>query len=1634
MALFIGRDATGSKSVLSAYGESSKRLATLRKEEEDERKKQEAQRANDEIINNAIQNGEINADGSEKDLLQKAGDFVGGTAKGMVDSVVDRVNDAGDLVGRTVDMVSGAKEQQDKARRDALAETNRLRAEITNKLYDENGNDRPMSEEERTKLKKSADSFAKIAEQELKDMQDVNNTDKEALDTRKHLTNAAETALDVATAGFGSSVIKGAAKQVAKTAFKQGAKETTEQVVKQGALKTAGKNLAAGASLGAAYSGIDTARDADATVGDYAKNMAVGAGVGGGLGVVGAAVLSGVTKGIAKLNAAKNPQEVVKAADELVQEKKQPLQLEAGYRKPDEIKDNIQRLQNGEDDTVFKYTDSTGEDVTSQVGDFDKEIRARESAIRDLEAQAQGIDNNTGKAEMPAQATGGGGKPTLNVGMNVGDKTTLTPRKIKNILKKEFDIDVKKASTQVSDTEPTYIPELSRPLTQDELYRLSELTGQDAIAHHTGETGMLAGPKAKDWGGEFNAEYYLDADGNSFASKTDPSEYTGDTLARNNAAQAVEKLALEVQDLKARQETAFQSLGGVSREIDTKAAATKFKELQEELAQSVEYNKNVQAAATQDMARNIDVDALDAEAARLRAGDVGDDFVKEFKPAETADDVNAMMRDVDPQDSMGFIHGAQELARDRAELTQKLDNLFTQDNYNQAAKQIDDGYFAAKAELEQLPDPIQPAKMEELNNNILQQYDEIDGRRMQDAEQVQNIETRMAATDDLESAMVQRARAIQMSDPDTFRPIDNTAVNKRLQEIEYQKSLAQDAQYESARQTVQEVQSVGMDLKQASKESPVVAKSVDKIADTDTMGLSDNTGKSAGLGWLIGVPTNVMRKFGKTGSEVADVLADAVSKKENLDGVFHSKMEGWGKLVKGKDGTEKIAKALDGDEAALKSLNKNQTQAYTEMKAWFDDYADQLGIPKEGRIKDYLPHIMEGKDFDGVEQSLAYLRAGKKDGVPLTDKQVRDLETSVAGLDANTLAYLASRNSYNSKNGFLKKRKGAKGDYSLDLEKIVTLYHSKASADIAYKPAIAAANDLTPNLTKEQNSYVTAVFNALQGETDTVIEKSIDGALSNLSGITGRNLGGSGTTGRLSRGARNAIYNATIGGNVGSAIRNTQQMVNVFTEVGGKAVLESAPRALAALKKGSPLRDELYRNGVLSNRQGSYLQGGAMPKFKDKSTRALWGMFNTTESLNRATAYFAGKDRHLAKFPDDFAGAEKAGAELAQKTNFKFSAIDIPVAMQGDMAKNFLQMQTYNVQQTQYIAKMLGEAGNVKNIFTKGADGKYKMNLEPQLKLARFIGGNAAFFGTIGAATGMSWEEGVPFLNDIKAGQVPRSPMYQTIFGDGKANKGLVGSIASGTGALFSGDWEQAGKDVDAFARSAARTFVPAGNQAIKSIEGGASAASGVSTTGSGITDTIDKGLSALNGTMPGGNVRFMQGTDAWSKFKATVLGQYSTQEGRDWVDEGMNNVPANLKINGVPASTYIKQLPRQNQEQYVSYYSMKGPAEDAAAKAIGSSKTEYKDKIVSGLKDGSINENQAIRMAADYNSEVIKSMNQYLQGNRNIPSRLYEDLSKNMLLNYQSMSNSAKRTQSLSSLEKELGFMIDDTGEEIQE
>lgn len=1499
------------------------------KDQEEQRQKDEAAKAQQKLIDDAVANGQLNKDGSEKSAMDKVGDIAKAAPGAIWDGITSSYKRIGEGTAEVIGEVTGANQTI----RDNYAKMQQDQID-TIKTAGQKLKDPNVSDEEKARWKALLDKTAKD-DTPFKESQAYNEQQIEKTDPVKAAAAMGSIGLDVITAGTAGVVLKSgrAALKTGQLATKANqaanvvkAAETASKASKSGkVLNTLDKitnpngikqSMASGATLGAAYGplGALETNGSDTTAGDILTGTALGV-VGGGVlgGVVG-----GIGKGISKLLEAKDPKAIQEATQAIVDEAKQkadaPKQLGAGYRDPAEIEADIKAVQDGTDDSLFTYTDTAGNDVTSQVGQFDKEISARKAAIRDLQQQADGIDNNTGEATIPEGV--------------------------------------------------------------------------------------------------------------------DPSTYTGDATGRANASEAISKLQTEIQDLTDQQSKAFDSVGGVQKTLNNDAAKEKFASLQDELATSTDYQNNVKSANNREAAQAIDVNALNKEEADLKAGIVPDEMMKPFAAAKSVDDVQAMMRDVDPQDTKGFIQGGHEINQERMYLDTKMEKLFTKDKYDGEVAMINNSYKNAADEIAQLPPPVQAARMEELNAQVLQQFDDLDARLAKDAPDVEDVTRRLAEQDTLEQAMVHDARAVQLSDPELFRPVDNAKVAQRLEEIKHQKFLASEAPNPlESKQVLTQVVDNGGSIVEEAKTNDAVAKAVDKQVETHAVSALDNTGKTAGLGWLVGTPTRVMEKFGPAGKQVADILRGAVEHKEQLDGAFEYQMGNWGKLIKGKESTEAVARALDGQEGALEKLNGSQKQAYQEIKQWFADQADQLGLPQDARVQDYLPHLFDGKNLDSVERTLAQLRSGKLDGKPLTQAQMKEMEDSLSGIDANTLAYLASKNNYIAKNGFLKKRKGAK-DYSLDLEKIMTAYHNAASTDIAYKPAIASANDITPALTREQNNYVSAVFKSLQGETDTVIEKSIDGALQNLSQLTGKNFGGEGTVSRLSRGTRSAIYNATIGANVGSAIRNTQQMVNVYAEVGGKAVLEAAPRALAALKKDSPMREMLYRNGVLSNRQGSYLQGGAMPSFKDKSTKLLWGMFNTTETLNRATAFFAGYDKHLAKFPNDLAGAEKAGAAMSKKTNFKFSAIDIPVAMQGDMAKNFLQMQTYNVQQSHFILEMLGEAGNLKKVFTKGPDGKFTMNAEPQLKLARFLGGNAAFFGTVGAATGMDWKEAVPFLNDAQNSEVPRSPMTQILFGDNKGQPGLVNTVKSGATSLFTGKWDDAAKDADAFARGAFRTLAPGGNQIVKSVEGVSSAVSGVSTTGSGlIGGTLDKGISAATGTTPSGNVRFSQGDDAWSKFKASVLGQYSTQAGRDWVDEGMKNVPTNLKIDGMDGSAYIKSLPRETQEQYVGYYSTKAAATEQLKNSAGT-KTDSRAKIVDGLKDGSLSETDAIKMADEYNKQVIDAMVPFLAGNQKIPSRLMNDLTKNMLIDVQSAISSSKRTKSLESLQESLSFTVDDMGE----
>lgn len=118
----------------------------------------------------------------------------------------------------------------------------------------------------------------------------------------------------------------------------------------------------------------------------------------------------------------------------------------------------------------------------------------------------------------PAEKRGPGGKwikgsAILNIGLHVGDP--------KNGGYKMSEADVRDAlgrhgaavtgfEVQTSDTEPTAVVSLKRGFSPEHLGRLSIGLKQDAIAQRREDgSGDLEGPKAADWGGKFNPEYFL---------------------------------------------------------------------------------------------------------------------------------------------------------------------------------------------------------------------------------------------------------------------------------------------------------------------------------------------------------------------------------------------------------------------------------------------------------------------------------------------------------------------------------------------------------------------------------------------------------------------------------------------------------------------------------------------------------------------------------------------------------------------------------------------------------------------------------------------------------------------------------------------------------------------------------------------------------------------------------------------------------------------------------------------------------------------------------------------------------------------------------------------------------------------
>lgn len=101
---------------------------------------------------------------------------------------------------------------------------------------------------------------------------------------------------------------------------------------------------------------------------------------------------------------------------------------------------------------------------------------------------------------------------SINVGLNTNDGGTITDKLVTEILKKEFKVNIVKSAIHQSGTEPTFVAKLSRKLTDEELYKLTEMTKQDAIPQLSNGFGKMTNIGKESWG-DFNPKYFMNLEG-----------------------------------------------------------------------------------------------------------------------------------------------------------------------------------------------------------------------------------------------------------------------------------------------------------------------------------------------------------------------------------------------------------------------------------------------------------------------------------------------------------------------------------------------------------------------------------------------------------------------------------------------------------------------------------------------------------------------------------------------------------------------------------------------------------------------------------------------------------------------------------------------------------------------------------------------------------------------------------------------------------------------------------------------------------------------------------------------------------------------------------------------------------------
>lgn len=725
---------------------------------------------------------------------------------------------------------------------------------------------------------------------------------------------------------------------------------------------------------------------------------------------------------------------------------------------------------------------------------------------------------------------------------------------------------------------------------------------------------------------------------------------------------------------------------------------------------------------------------------------------------------------------------------------------------------------------------------------------------------------------------------------------------------------------------------------------------------------------------LFELPTEFMRFRGL--GNAADKVEDATMsyRRANYDDL--SEIKDWKKKAKG-NSTKDLFHAANGNTDAYAKLTPGGKEVVDNWRSFAQKAAEELGLPKDRRITDYIPHLFVkgGRenvpkliDLDSkIAKAIDKVDNGGLQGreLGMAKSRLKRLQERRANLlDTNSIElqkFLKDKGDV--RNQFLERRMGAEG-YEEDFWKAVQLYTMQKNRKLHIEPASKLLVNIADKTAKaDMKSWLVDYADQLRGGKNG-LDKAMDDWFN-------ANLGGKNVATRGLSGYRNISSLSKLGFNAGSIVNSTMQAINVAPVIGARAATEGNIQAMALLAKmgknkltgeETELIRKMRRDGVFEG-SSQILPDETMSKYGTAFNETAYAGIKAVDRYLRMTTWL-GAYRKGQREGITGQALDRYAYRMSNKVNQNFDQMVVPKAFRSQVARSLGSMVTFAPGQ-------LVRAGEVAASGLKGA-GRLASGRSVSQKTIRadadriakslYLAAGGYMMGSIvGSVTGNSESIPNPLMKEFWS-----TPALDFLVGT-ETKAGILGLLPSSTDKQGEeGEKGDHQKRVEQFFGEVLPTFlIPGYAQANKTFQGMGASERGYSVTSQG-------------------NIRFA--TDPENDLQRSIFGQWSTPEAREYV-RNMNR-PGGGALSAT-ASDKVRSAPPGLEDQYLRFY-------QAANEVNGRSKAN-KD-ITSLIQNGEVE--KAKRKAAEFNAKVDEAMGEFYADYPDLDEDLIDELNSNMYIN----------------------------------